>query len=90
MESNCCGASEWLDETGICSDCMEHADFEEEEDPGDPGDTGRTFENSRRNLMYLDNDSTLFVKQIGLGGKVLSTDGSGNLLWGGKKLLTEE
>ena len=58
-------------------------------DPGDPGDTGRTFENSRRNLMYLDNDSTLFVKQIGLGGKVLSTDGSGNLLWGGKKLLTE-
>ena len=32
MESNCCGASEWLDETGICSDCMEHADFEEEEE----------------------------------------------------------
>lgn len=32
MESNCCGASEWLDGSEICSDCMEHADFEEEED----------------------------------------------------------
>ena len=46
----------------------------------DPGGEGRTFENSRRNLMYLDNDITLFVKQVNLGGKVLSTDGLGNLL----------
>jgi len=25
--SNCCDASRWLDETDICSDCKEHADF---------------------------------------------------------------
>lgn len=28
--SNCCGAARW-GETDICSDCKEHADFEEEE-----------------------------------------------------------
>ena len=28
--SNCCGAARW-GETDICSDCQEHADFEEEE-----------------------------------------------------------
>ncbi len=28
-ESNCCGASRWCD-TDICSDCKEHADFNEE------------------------------------------------------------
>ena len=28
MESNCCGASEWLEDTGICGACMEHADFD--------------------------------------------------------------
>jgi hypothetical protein len=44
---------------------------------------GASFENVRRNLMYVDNSSTLFVKQINLGGKVLSTDGSGNLLCDG-------
>ena len=27
MESNCCGASEWMDNTDICSDCKEHAEF---------------------------------------------------------------
>lgn len=31
MESECCGASEWMDETGICSECKEHADFYDEE-----------------------------------------------------------
>lgn len=30
MESDCCGASEWLGDTGICSECMEHADWNEE------------------------------------------------------------
>jgi hypothetical protein len=25
--SDCCGASEWQDETGICDNCKEHADF---------------------------------------------------------------
>jgi|GEM_PF-5180842 len=25
--SNCCGAPRWLDETDICEDCKEHADF---------------------------------------------------------------
>ena len=32
MESECCGASEWLDETGICSNCMEHAEFYDEDE----------------------------------------------------------
>ena len=32
MESNCCGASEWLEDTGICGACMEHADFEDEDE----------------------------------------------------------
>jgi hypothetical protein len=27
MESECCGASEWLGYTGICSMCKEHAEF---------------------------------------------------------------
>ena len=27
--SNCCGASRWCD-TDICSDCKEHAEFNEE------------------------------------------------------------
>ena len=49
----------------------------------DPGGEDRTFENSRRNLMYLDNDSTLYIKQINLEGKILSNDGSGNLLCDG-------
>jgi hypothetical protein len=31
MESNCCGASAWY-ETDICSQCMEHAEFNTEED----------------------------------------------------------
>ena len=52
-------------------------------------DENATFETRRRNLMYVDNDSQLFVQKINLGGKVLENDGNGNLLWGGKKLLTE-
>lgn len=26
-QSNCCGSSEWM-ETGLCSQCKEHADFQ--------------------------------------------------------------
>ena len=48
-----------------------------------------SFENSRRNLMYVDNSSTLFVKQINLNGGVLSTDSSGDLFWNNKKVVTE-
>lgn len=29
--SDCCGAPEWIEDTGICDACKEHADFEEEE-----------------------------------------------------------
>lgn len=32
MESDCCGASEWMEDTGICGACGEHADWNEEED----------------------------------------------------------
>ena len=30
--SNCCGANRWYDESDICSECKEHACFEEEEE----------------------------------------------------------
>jgi|TARA_B110000967_G_scaffold206793_1_gene254383 hypothetical protein len=33
--SNCCGASRWC-ETDICSDCKEHAEFNEEQEEPDP------------------------------------------------------
>lgn len=29
MHSNCCGASEWMEGTEICSDCKEHASFDD-------------------------------------------------------------
>jgi hypothetical protein len=29
-ESNCCGSPEWIEGTGICSFCGEHAEFETE------------------------------------------------------------
>ena len=35
MESNCCGASEWLEDTGICSACLEHADWDDEDEVED-------------------------------------------------------
>jgi len=30
--SNCCGATRWFDESDICSDCKEHAEFYNEEE----------------------------------------------------------
>jgi hypothetical protein len=30
--SDCCGAPEWQDETGICNDCREHAEFNTNKD----------------------------------------------------------
>ena len=30
--SNCCGALRWLGETDMCSECKEHAEFQEEEE----------------------------------------------------------
>jgi hypothetical protein len=35
MESNCCGASEWLEDTGICSICKEPAEFEYDDEVED-------------------------------------------------------
>lgn len=32
MYSNCCGASEWMENSDICGDCKEHAVFTEEEE----------------------------------------------------------
>jgi hypothetical protein len=44
-----------------------------------------------RNIMYVDNQSTLSVNAIKLGGNnVLSVDASGNLLFNGKKVKLEE
>jgi hypothetical protein len=41
---------------------------------------GALFENVRRNLMYVDNSSRLFVKEVSLNGRILSTDKNGKLL----------
>lgn len=30
--SDCCGAPEWQDETGICNECREHAEFSNNQD----------------------------------------------------------
>ena len=32
MESNCCGASEWMEDTGICGNCKEHSEFTDEDE----------------------------------------------------------
>jgi hypothetical protein len=32
MESDCCGAPEWIEGTGICNECKEHAEFEDIDD----------------------------------------------------------
>jgi len=32
MESDCCGAPEWIEDTGICGECKEHADWNNFED----------------------------------------------------------
>ena len=32
LVSDCCGASEWMDETGLCGDCKEHSEFYDDED----------------------------------------------------------
>jgi hypothetical protein len=32
MESECCGSYEWIEGTGICGQCKEHAEFIEIED----------------------------------------------------------
>jgi len=44
---------------------------------------------NKRSIIHVDNDSQLFVQKINLNGGVLSADGSGNLLWNGKKVVTE-
>ena len=32
MISECCGASEWFTDSGICGDCKEHSEFINEND----------------------------------------------------------
>lgn len=50
-------------------------------------DTGNDGELINKNLMYLDNDSTLHIKQIKLNGKILSYDKINNsLTFDGKKV----
>jgi hypothetical protein len=43
----------------------------------------------RRNIMYVTNDSTLHVNSISLNGNILSVNQNNDLLWNGKKVLTE-
>ena len=32
MESDCCGATEWIEDSGICSACKEHSEFTDEDE----------------------------------------------------------
>jgi len=41
---------------------------------------------TKRSIMYVDNDSQLFVQKINLNGGVLTTDDGTNLFWNGEKL----
>jgi len=50
-------------------------------------DENATFATRRRSLMYLDNDSQLFVKTVNLNGGVLENK-NGDLHWNGKKVVT--
>jgi hypothetical protein len=47
-------------------------------------DPGTDFTSSRRNIMYVDNDGSLFINKIILKGKELAVDENDNLTWGGK------
>lgn len=46
MFSNCCGASEWMEDTSICRDCKEYAVFTDDEE-------GLVFNQAQKN--YMDN-----------------------------------
>jgi hypothetical protein len=47
--STCCGAHTTMEEIGICPDCLEHCDWEEEEDEED-------LEQDRQNEIALEQD----------------------------------
>ena len=32
LESDCCGSYEWMEDTGICAACGEHADWNDDDD----------------------------------------------------------
>lgn len=32
LSSDCCGAEEWIEGTGICGSCKEHAEFYDEDE----------------------------------------------------------
>lgn len=55
----------------------------------DSGGLNNNFESSRRNLMYVDNESTLFIKKINLNGGILSND-NGNLMWNDKYVMLSD
>jgi len=43
--STCCGAHTTFDEIGICPDCLEHCDWEEEEEEEEELEQDRQTEN---------------------------------------------
>jgi hypothetical protein len=52
--STCCGAETDMEEIGICPECLEHCDFEEEEEPTEEekqldADTERAIEEEQFN-----------------------------------------
>jgi len=56
----------------------------------DPTLKGSTnFENSLKNILYVNNEAELFVKGVMLGGKLFKSDGV-DLFWGDKKVKFEE
>lgn len=47
-------------------------------------DNSQDFSSSQRQILYVNNEGTLFINKIVLGGKVLAIDTEGNLTWDGK------
>jgi hypothetical protein len=43
--STCCGAETDMDEMGICPECLEHSDFEDEDEDEDELEQDRQTEN---------------------------------------------
>ena len=72
-----------MDDTGNLRGCFTVNVYDP--DQSDPNKS----KNVQRSIMYVDNTSTLYVKQINLNGGVLTTNTNGDLLWNGKKLITE-
>ena len=61
--SNCCGASPWLEETDLCSRCLEHADFEDLDEVWPRETSQRELDHQIASKLFI----TCNVSKFGLG-----------------------